>query len=307
VEPGGRTAVGEPSIHVLDTFTDRAFAGSPAAVVMLTQPAPEAWMRAVAAEFGCRETAFVVARAPGGYELRCVATSADGASADGISTAVEADGRGILAAAAVVGSTLPSNNVRPDTVRPGTVTLHTATGPVHALVDVARPDRVWIDLPATPVTLVGHDGSLGRALGTDEVYTVARSRSDLVVELADADAVRSLRPDLAAVARWGGRGVVVTASGDRPGIDVVSRYFAPAVGIPEDPVTASTHCALAPFWSTRLERTELCCEQSSRRGGIVWTRLDGDRVHLGGSVTPVWSGTFHPPAGPDRTGPDRTG
>ncbi len=291
MEPGGRTGADGPLLHVLDTFTDRVFAGSPAAVVVLSEPAPEGWMRAVAAELGCPETAFVVARAPGEYDLRSFA-----ASADGTSTAVEADGHGTLAAAAVVGSSLTS-----DTVRPDTVTFHTASGPVRARFDDAHPDRVWIDLATAPVTLVGHDGSVGRVLSTDEVYTVARSRSDLIVELADADAVRSLRPDLAAVARWSGRGVVVTAPGDRPDVDVVSRYFAPAIGIPEDPVTASAHCALAPFWSTRLGRTELRCEQSSRRGGIVWTRFDGDRVHLGGSVTPVWSGTFHRPAAPGRS------
>lgn len=285
MEPEGRTGTDAPSIHVLDTFTDRAFAGSPAAVVVLAGPAPEGWMQAVAAELGCPATAFVVTGAPGEYDLRGFAASADGGS-----RAVEADGHGALAAGAVVGS-LRSD---PD------VTFRTALGPVRCAVERGHPDRVWIDLPAEPATLVGHDGSLGRALGSHEVYTVARSRFDLVVELADADAVRSLRPDLAAVARLGGRGVVVTAPGDRPGVDVVSRYFAPAIGIPEDPVTGSTHCTLAPFWSARLGRTELCFEQLSRRGGIVRTRLDGDRVHLGGAVTPLWSGALHPRVGPDR-------
>jgi predicted PhzF superfamily epimerase YddE/YHI9 len=114
-----------------------------------------------------------------------------------------------------------------------------------------------------------------------------RGRSDLLIELADAAAVRSLQPDLGDIAALGVRCVVFTAGGDRDGIDCVSRVFAPSFGIAEDPVTGSAHCTLAPFWAERLGRTELVGEQASARGGIVRMRVAGDRVILGGRAVTV--------------------
>jgi predicted PhzF superfamily epimerase YddE/YHI9 len=119
---------------------------------------------------------------------------------------------------------------------------------------------------------------------------VGRGVADVVVELADAAMVRGLAPDQRAVAALGSRGLLVTAPGDRPGIDCVSRFFGPNAGIPEDPVTGSAHCALAPFWAGRLGRTAMTGYQASTRGGVVRVRLTGDRVVLGGQAVTVLRG-----------------
>jgi PhzF family phenazine biosynthesis protein len=125
------------------------------------------------------------------------------------------------------------------------------------------------------------------ALGLDEVRWCGRGRHDLLAELADAAAVRALVPDMGRLAALSGRGLIVTAAGDRPGVDCVSRMFAPAVGIPEDPVTGSAHCTLAAFWSERTGRPELLGEQASARGGLVRMRVAGDRVVLAGRAVSV--------------------
>jgi predicted PhzF superfamily epimerase YddE/YHI9 len=129
---------------------------------------------------------------------------------------------------------------------------------------------------------------LAKTLGAEPVW-VGRSEFDLFCELAGANAVRELRPDLAALAKLPFRGVIVTARGEG-GFDCVSRFFAPGVGVPEDPVTGSAHCALAPYWATKLGRTELRGWQASRRGGEVRMTLAGDRVWLGGTAITVWQG-----------------
>jgi PhzF family phenazine biosynthesis protein len=131
---------------------------------------------------------------------------------------------------------------------------------------------------------------------TGRVTELLTSRFDHLVVVADAPTVRHLDPDIAAIEALGARGVIVTAAGDRPGVDCVSRFFAPAVGVPEDPVTGSAHCVLAPFWAERLGRTKLVAEQASRRGGILRLRYEagGDggagRVALAGQAVTVWEG-----------------
>ena len=114
--------------------------------------------------------------------------------------------------------------------------------------------------------------------------------SDLLVELGSVEAVRELTPDLRALAELPHRGIVVTAAGGTDGVDCTSRFFGPAVGVDEDPVTGSAHCALAPFWAARTGRNQLRGHQASARGGIVEMRLAGGRVHLGGGAVTVWRG-----------------
>jgi PhzF family phenazine biosynthesis protein len=150
-----------------------------------------------------------------------------------------------------------------------------------------------MDFPALVPTVAAVDDQLVRAIGTTDVYTVATSRFDLLVELGSAEAVRALQPDLGALRGLGARGVIVTAPGDVEGIDMVSRFFAPSAGVDEDPVTGSAHCVLAPFWAARTGRTTLIGQQASKRGGIVRMRLDGDRVILGGKAVTVWEGTLN--------------
>ena len=252
-------------ICVVDAFTDAAFGGNPAAVCRLDRPADAVWMQHVATEMNLSETAFLVERTDGALDLRWFTPA----------TEVALCGHATLASAHVLG---------------GDATFHTLSG----VLACRKESDGWIemDFPALPPAPTTYDDALTRALGTAEVYTVGRSRFDLVVELGTAAAVRSLRPDIRALAAVDARGITVTAPGDREGIDCVSRFFAPAVGVDEDPVTGSAHCVLAPFWAERLGRAELVGEQASARGGIVRMRLDGDRVALGGQAVTVWEGNL---------------
>ncbi len=243
-------------LTVVDSFTDRPFAGNPAAVAVVDRFPDDSEMQLIAREMNLSETAFVASRADGAYDLRW------------FTPAVEVDlcGHATLATAHVLG---------------GTGRFVTKSG----LLTCTTGDDGWIemDFPADPPTVADAPDTLGIA----GIRWCGRGRSDLLVEVGDAATVRALAPDLAAIAGLGVRCVVVTAGGDKPGIDCVSRVFAPAVGIPEDPVTGSAHCTLAPFWAERLGKKELLGEQASPRGGIVRMRVAGERVILGGRAVTV--------------------
>jgi PhzF family phenazine biosynthesis protein len=261
-------------MYQVDAFTAEPFAGNPAAVCLLDRPAGAAWMQAVAAEMNLAETAFVV---PTGdrFGLRW------------FTPAVEVDlcGHATLAAAHVIWSTPLLGAGQPcrfDT-RSGELACH-------------RRDDGWIemDFPATPAEPATAPPGLFDALGVAPA-PVWRSRFDYLVELPSAGAVRSLSPDFRRLATIDTRGVIVTAPGDDS--DFVSRFFAPAVGIDEDPVTGSAHCCLAVHWAGRLNRTgELVGRQLSRRGGVVRCALDGDRVRLAGQAVTVLRGELTVPA-----------
>jgi predicted PhzF superfamily epimerase YddE/YHI9 len=243
-------------LTVVDSFTDRPFAGNPAAVAMVDRFPDESEMQLIAREMNLSETAFAVARTDGSYDLRWFTPSVE----------VDLCGHATLATAHVLG---------------GSGRFVTKSG----LLTCTNGNDGWIemDFPADPPVVA----ETPPTLDIPGIRWCGRGRTDLLVELADAGAVRSLRPDLAAIATLGVRCVIVTAPGDRAGIDCVSRVFAPAVGIPEDPATGSAHCTLAPFWAERLGRTELVGEQASERGGIVRMKVAGDRVILGGRAVTV--------------------
>ena len=253
-------------ISVVDAFTDTAFRGNPAAVCQLEAAAPDRWMQSVAAEMNLAETAFLVSRGRGEWDLRWFTPTVE----------VDLCGHATLASTHILGQ--PAR-------------FHTRSG----VLSCAPAAGGWIemDFPALAPKAAAADAALLRALGTADVYAVATSRFDLLVELGSAEAVRSLDPDLGALRSLGSRGVIVTAPGDSEGIDMVSRFFAPGSGIDEDPVTGSAHCVLAPFWAARTGRTSLVGYQASRRGGTVRMRLEGDRVILGGRAVTVWDGTLH--------------
>jgi predicted PhzF superfamily epimerase YddE/YHI9 len=254
-------------LTVVDAFTDRPFAGNPAAIAVVDEFPDEARMQAIAREMHLSETAFVVPRADGSYDLRWFTPEVE----------VALCGHATLATAHALG---------------GTGTFHTKSGPL-----VCTPgDDGWIemDFPADPPVPEEAPPSLAAALGLEEgpdgaavVRGYARSSTDVLVELAGADIVRALRPDLGAVAALRSRCVIVTAAGDRPDIDCVSRVFGPNAGIPEDPVTGSAHCALAVYWGERLGRDTLVGEQASARGGIVRMTRRGERVVLSGQAVTV--------------------
>jgi predicted PhzF superfamily epimerase YddE/YHI9 len=241
---------------VVDAFTDRRFAGNPAAVAVVEQFPDESQMQLIAREMNLSETAFAVPRTDGSYDLRWFTPTVE----------VALCGHATLAVAHVLG---------------GVTRFVTKSGMLTCTV--GGDGWIEMDFPADPPTPVDPPPTLEMG----EIKSTAQGRTDLLIELADASAVRSLQPDLTAIAALGFRCVVVTAGGDKSGIDCVSRVFGPRSGIPEDPVTGSAHCMLAPFWSERLGRVELIGEQASARGGIVRMKMAGDRVILGGQAVTV--------------------
>ena len=262
-------------IRVVDAFTDRPFSGAPAGVLVLDAFPADSWMQQVAAEVNHAETAFLHPLPTGGeadWALRW------------FTPAVEVDlcGHATLAAAHVLSSPRP-------------VRFATRSG---VLVATVAPDGlVTLDFPTAPLTPVAPSPVLLAALGAEvvAVHHTGPNTDDFLVELAGEQAVRDVVPDLAALASLGNRGVVVTARAADPasGYDFVSRFFGPAVGVDEDPVTGSAHTALAPYWAERLGRGELTGYQASRRGGSVRVSLRGARTHLSGHAVTVIDGTLH--------------
>jgi PhzF family phenazine biosynthesis protein len=253
-------------IFQLDAFATRPFTGNPAAVVLLEEFLDDAVMQAVAAENNLAETAFLV-RAGDRHRLRWFTPVVE----------VALCGHATLAAGAVVLERLERGR--------DCVVFDTASGPLTVR---RRGSAYEIDLPARTVSTLPTPAALTAALGTTPVETATDGGNYLAL-LTSAAEVRALEPDLAAVARLDRTGVVVTAAGDGP-YDFASRYFAPAKGIPEDPVTGGAHCALVPYWAARTGRDAFLAHQASRRGGELTGRLVGDRVLLGGGCVPYLEG-----------------
>jgi PhzF family phenazine biosynthesis protein len=262
-------------IRFVDAFTDRPFAGNPAAVVVLDRADfPDAgWMQRVAAEVNLSETAFVHP-VDGEFALRWFTPGVE----------VALCGHATLATAHVLHTTgVTTGPVRYRTLS-GILTTTPAADGTHTL-----------DFPTAPLTPVEPDPRLLDALGVDalSVHHTGPNTDDLLVEVAGEAAVRDLRPDLTALGAFENRGVVITALAAEPGAgyDFVSRFFGVGAGVDEDPVTGSAHTALAPFWSARLGgRTELVGYQASARGGYVRVSLRGDRTHLTGRAVTVIDG-----------------
>ncbi|MDR3639391.1 MAG: PhzF family phenazine biosynthesis protein [Isosphaeraceae bacterium] len=253
----------------VDAFTDRPFAGNPAAICVLPAPRDDAWMQNVAREMNLSETAFLVPEGDS-FRLRW------------FTPAVEVDlcGHATLASAhalweeGFLGQDAPAR-------------FQTRSGLL-----MAHRDGTWIELdfPALPVReRISEVESLAATLG-GPVRFAGRSTYDLLVEVGSEESVRALRPDMGRLAALPVRGVIVTSRATSPGFDFVSRFFAPAVGVDEDPVCGSAHCCLAPFWAERLGKSELLGYQASPRGGVVRVRLRGPRVLLGGQAVTVLKG-----------------
>lgn len=257
----------QPVIQV-DAFTGRPFAGNPAAVCIMDAPADEGWMQSVAAEMNLSETAFLHP-AKDGWSLRWFTPRVE----------VQLCGHATLASAHVLweeGRLAADQEAR----------FHTASG---VLAAARQGEWISMDFPANPDQEIDAPEGLERALGVRPRY-VGRSRFDLLVEVDTEELVRALSPDMGLLAQVDARGVIVTAQGTGERYDFVSRFFAPRVGIDEDPVTGSAHCVLAPFWAGRLRRDELTGYQASRRGGVVKVRAAGDRVVLAGQAVTVMRG-----------------
>jgi PhzF family phenazine biosynthesis protein len=253
----------------VDAFTDMPFAGNPAAICVLTQPINDTRMQNIAREMNLSETAFLHRRPDGGYDLRWFTPTIE----------VDLCGHATLAGTQAL---LESGQIHTGQ----RVQFHTKSGVLSA-----HHDGSWIELdfPATLAEPCEAPAGLTEALGVTATF-VGKTRFDYLVEVPDEDTVRGAAPDFGKLRALPVRGVIITSLASTPGVDFVSRFFAPGSGIDEDPVTGSAHCALTPFWSQRLGKTALIAQQLSSRGGTVRVRLDGDRVHLGGQAVTVLRG-----------------
>jgi len=259
-------------IAQVDAFASRPFSGNPAAVCILPAPAHqgERWMQDVAREMNLAETAFLHPENEG-YRLRWFTPTVE----------VALCGHATLASAHVLweeGRLPPGRQAR----------FHTQSG---LLTADRRGDWIELDFPATPPAPVRPPPGLAAALGEGITPRwVGRSKFDYLVEVDSEQMVRALAPDISALEQVEARGIIVTSRATTGGYDFVSRFFAPRAGVPEDPVTGSAHCALTPFWSERLDRTEMTAYQASPRGGVIRVRLAGDRVMLAGQAVTVVRG-----------------
>jgi PhzF family phenazine biosynthesis protein len=257
-----------PNFFHVDAFTDQPFRGNPAAVLLLDSERPTEWMQSFAADMNLSETSFVVRR-ESGFGLRWC------------TPAVEVDlcGHATLASAHVLLEQGVAGAAE-------SIEFHTRGGILKA---TRGADRIELDFPAKPAEAVTGPAGLFEALGAPGI-SVGRNQFDYLIELESDRVVRGLKPDFGALGRIQGRGFIVTARSDDPRYHFVSRFFAPGVGINEDPVTGSAHCCLAPFWAERLGRTEMLGYQASKRGGEVGVRLAAGRVFLLGRAITLVSG-----------------
>lgn len=260
-------------IWQVDAFADDIFNGNPAAVCMLDQFPNDEMMQNVAAEMNLSETSFVVPTGvDGSFYLRWFTPALE----------VDLCGHATLAAAHIL--------IQQGLVAAGAaLRFQTRSG---ELICEQVGDSITLDFPATPMVNAVDPGVANQvceALGIPLV-TVLRSTFDTIAIVEDAKVVRGLQPDFGLLEKIETRGVIVTAPSDEPGIDFVSRFFAPQCGVNEDPVTGSAHSCLAPFWAERFGRASLVGYQASRRGGEVQCQVDGDRVKLAGKAATVFEG-----------------
>lgn len=255
-------------VYQVDAFAEQPFAGNPAAVCLLDAERDAAWMQDVAREMNLSETAFLLPR-PDGWSLRW------------FTPAVEVDlcGHATLASAHVLWETGRLEANEP-------ARFHTRSGWLEAR---REGPAIAMDFPALSATPAAPPGGLADALGAVPV-SVHRSRFDVLVELSSDAVVRALRPDVARLKSVEARGVIVTARSGDGRFDFISRFFAPAAGVDEDPVTGSAHCVLGPWWARILQKHELNGYQASARGGAVRVRMKGERLDLIGHAVTVLRG-----------------
>jgi PhzF family phenazine biosynthesis protein len=253
------------AIVQVDAFTDRAFAGNPAAVCVLPGPRDERWMQDIAREMNLSETAFLHPENDG-YRLRWFTPAVE----------VPLCGHATLASAHVLWQDrhLPENHQ---------ARFYTRSGLLQA---TRLAEEIQLDFPAQPASPCPVPAHLAEALGTVPI-DVLRNEHKLLAVLDSEASLRRLKPDIGLVRKIPAQGIIVTSRATTAGYDFVSRFFAPNAGVDEDPVTGSAHCCLAPYWCRQLGRHELVGYQASARGGTVRVRLEGDRVFLSGRAVTV--------------------
>lgn len=256
-------------IVTVDAFTARPFTGNPAAVCILPAAADPRWMQDVAREMNLAETAFLHKR-DDGYGLRWFSPGAE----------IALCGHATLASAHVLWE-------ERHLAAGAQARFHTMSG---LLTADTKGDLIELDFPAVRAQAEAPPPGLLDGLGITQPVFVGKNKFDYLVEVAEEATVRGLKPDFTALRRLPVRGVIVTARSQTPEFDFVSRFFAPAVGVDEDPVTGSAHCCLTPYWAAKLQKRAMTGYQASPRGGIVRVREDGERVRLAGHAVTVLRG-----------------
>jgi PhzF family phenazine biosynthesis protein len=259
-------------LYQADAFTDQPFHGNPACLCILDKPRPETWMQSLAGEMNLSETAFLLEET-GGYHLRWFTPKRE----------VNLCGHATLATAHILW-TEQYRSIAEE------IQFHTKSGLLSA-----RYAAGWIELdfPARLIAPAEPNPALNQALGFTPVATSknASPQGDYyLLEAASEEIVRNLAPDFDSLARSGLRAVIVTSRAQTPGCDFVSRYFAPGIGVNEDPVTGSAHCYLAPYWGKQLNRSSLTGRQVSARGGVVGCDWRDERVILKGQAVTIFKG-----------------
>ncbi len=258
----------DQKITQVDAFTSTPFTGNPAGVCVLPGPGKAEWMQRVAREMNLAETAFLY-RKQDGFSLRWFTPTVE----------VDLCGHATLASAHV----LWEEGYLPQDAQ---ARFHTRSGLLTA-------DRkgAWIemDFPATPARPADAPAELAQALGVEFLH-IGQNQFDYLVEVDSEATLRALKPNMSLLERVPVRGVIVTSRSASAEFDFVSRFFAPQSGIPEDPVTGSAHCTLAPYWAERLGKTEMRAYQASARGGVVGVRVNGERVGISGQAVTTLRG-----------------
>lgn len=260
------------SLVQVDAFTSKPFAGNPAAVCVMDEPRDERWMQNVAQEMNLSETAFLHAEKDG-YRLRWFTPTVE----------VALCGHATVASAHVLYET--GKLARNQQAR-----FHTKSGLL-----TADEEDGWIklDFPSKEPGPAEPPPHLDKALGNVKTKYVGKNVFDYIVEVESEEVVRSMKPNFTLLELVEARGVIVTARADDSNFDFVSRFFAPASGVPEDPVTGSAHCCLTPYWAAKLNKNEMIGYQASARGGVVKVALRGDRVWLYGQAVTVLRGELN--------------
>ena len=253
-------------LYQIDAFTDHLFGGNPAAVCPLERWLPDEVMQKIAAENNLSETAFFVPQADG-YELRWFTPT----------TEVDLCGHATLASAYVIAHILKSHTRR--------MVFLSKSGPLAVQVD---GDLIRLDFPADPPHPVTSPYGLEQALGLKPREVLA-ARIKYLLVLATEDQVRQVTPDMSALMKLDQSGVIVAAPGED--CDIVSRFFAPRLGVPEDPVTGSAHCVLVPYWAARLGKSRLRARQLSKRGGELFCEAHAERVWISGRAVKYLEGS----------------
>ena len=254
-------------IYQVDAFTSEPFRGNPAAVVPLSEWLPKETMMAIAAENNLAETAFFVKNGEG-FDLRWFTPTVE----------IDLCGHATVASAFVLFSELGFSEP--------TIKFRSKSGELRVVRD---GERFVLDFPSRPAVESEPPAGLIKALGK-EPRKILKSRDYLAIYDSESE-ILALKPDFRAIAELDVHAVIVSAPGDKS--DFASRFFAPAVGVDEDPVTGSAHCTLIPYWADVLGKNELFARQVSSRGGELFCKLAGDRVKIGGDAVLYLKGEIY--------------